>query len=55
MTARAESDYQTFSITSVASCATLYFKTEPAALDNFVDELKAMHSKGSDEANLWIH
>ena|GEM_PF-5052395 len=36
----------------VASEATLYLRTEPALLDRFIDELKGLDAKTSDEAYL---
>jgi len=36
----------------VASEATLYLKTEPALLDNFIDELRRLNAKKSEEAHL---
>ncbi len=38
ITCRMESDFQEFSIKKVASKATLYLKTEPVLLDNFISE-----------------
>jgi hypothetical protein len=48
VTSQQESDFQQFSLKTVASCATLYIKSEPALLERFVEELKAL-SAGSGE------
>lgn len=52
VTCKMESDFEEFSIKKVASEATLYLKTEPVLLDNFISELKALNAKRRDDANL---
>lgn len=52
ITCRQQSDFSEFSIMKVASEATLYLRTEPALLDRFIDELKGLDAKTSDEAYL---
>lgn len=52
ITCRMESGYNEFSVNKVASTATLFLKTEPVLLDNFLNELKSLNAKGQDEANL---
>jgi hypothetical protein len=44
ITVHAESDWRPFSKTDVASCATLYLKSEPALLDRFIGELRRVSS-----------
>jgi hypothetical protein len=52
ITCRQESDFDEFSIKKVASKATLYLKTEPVLLDNFIAELKALDAKRREDAHL---
>lgn len=52
ITCKMESDFEEFSIKKVASEATLYLKTEPVLLDNFISELKSLNAKRRDNANL---
>ncbi len=52
ITCKMESSFEEFSIKKVASEATLYLKTEPVLLDNFIGELKSFTAKKSDEAKL---
>jgi hypothetical protein len=52
ITCKQQSEFNDFSLTKVASEATLYLKTEPALLDNFINELKSLHTGQSEEANL---
>jgi len=52
ITCRMESNFEEFSIKKVASKATLYLKTEPILLDNFIAELKSLNAKKCDEATL---
>jgi hypothetical protein len=52
ITCSMESEYDDFSIKKVASEATLYLKTEPALLDNFIEELKNLKAEQRNEANL---
>ena len=47
-----ESDFEEFGRKTVASSATMYLKSEPGLLDNFVAELRAMASGARDEAHL---
>jgi len=49
---RQQSEFGEFSVTKVASEATLYLKTEPALLDNFISELKGLDAKWREEAHL---
>lgn len=49
---RQESDFGDFSIKKVASEATLYLKTEPALLDNFIAQLKALDARKREDAYL---
>jgi hypothetical protein len=50
ITVHAESDWRPFSKTEVASRATLYLKSEPGLLDNFIDELRKVKSGSNDRA-----
>jgi hypothetical protein len=52
ITVRAESDWRPFSKTDVASCATLYLKSEPGLLDRFIGELRRVCSGTQDKATL---
>ena len=52
ITCRMESEFAEFSIKNVASNATLYLKTEPGLLDNFISELKALNAKMQEDATL---
>ena len=52
ISSRQQSDFGEFSVAKVASEATLYLKTEPALLDNFIDEIKRLNAKKSEEAYL---
>ncbi|MBK6942080.1 MAG: hypothetical protein IPH13_18020 [Planctomycetes bacterium] len=47
-----ESEFVEFAKKEVASKATLYIKTEPALLDRFIAELRAVSAGASDEAYL---
>ena len=49
---RQQSEFEEFSVTKVASEATLYLRTEPALLDNFISELKGLDAKRREEAHL---
>ena len=51
ITCKMESTYENFSIKHVASEATLYLKTEPILLDNFIAELKLLNSGEHEDAN----
>ena len=48
----AQSEFEEFGIKKVASEATLFLRTEPALLDNFISELKSLASGKRDQANL---
>ena len=37
---------------TVASCATLYLRSEPALLDRFIAEMRALAAGTEDEASL---
>lgn len=52
VTVRAESDWYTFSRTHVASTATLYLRSEPGWLEQFIHELRQIHAGTRDEAAL---
>jgi hypothetical protein len=47
-----QSEFGEFSVTKVASEATLYLKTEPALFDNFISQLKSLDAKKREEAHL---
>ena len=52
ITAKAESEWDDFTHTKVASNATLYLRTEPALFDNWLNALKALKDGTSNEAVL---
>ena len=52
ITVKAQSDFQEFGIKTVASEATLYLRTEPVLLDNFISALGALKSGKHDDASL---
>jgi hypothetical protein len=52
ITCKQQSEFEDFSFTKVASEATLYLKTEPALLDNFISDLRSLHMEKRDEAYL---
>jgi hypothetical protein len=52
ITCRIESDFQEFSINKVAPKATLYLKTEPVLLDNFIAEFRSLKTNNRVEATL---
>ena len=52
ITVRAQSRFEEFGIKTVASEATLYLRTEPALLDNFIAELEELKSGNRDDAHL---
>ena len=52
ITVHAESDWNDFTLSKVASRATLYLKTEPALFDNFIVELGRLRDGETDEASL---
>lgn len=49
LTVRSQTDFSDFGKKNVASEATLYLKAEPALLDNFIQNLRAL-SKGKEES-----
>jgi hypothetical protein len=52
ITIAAQSEFEEFGIKIVASEATLYLRSEPALLDNFIGELRALTAGKRDDANL---
>ena len=52
ITAKAESEWNEFTHTKVASNATLFLRTEPALFDNWLSELKGLAKGRSDSAVL---
>jgi hypothetical protein len=52
ITCRQQSDFEDFARKNVASEATLYLKTEPVLLDNFLKQLKGLDGKKRDDAYL---
>jgi len=52
ITLAAQSEFEEFGRKNVASEATLYLRSEPALLDNFIGELKALTAGKRDDANL---
>lgn len=52
VTVKAESEYFDFGKTHIASQATLYLNAEPAQLDDFLRELRALSDGYSDDARL---
>lgn len=52
ITAKAESEWNDFTHTKVASNATLYLRTEPSLFDNWLNELKVLKNGSSNEAVL---
>lgn len=52
ITCKQQSEFKDFSVTKVASEATLYLKTEPALLDNFINNLRSLHTQEGEEAYL---
>jgi hypothetical protein len=51
---QAQSEFVDFGKKNVASEARLFFKTEPALLDNFIHQLKQLKSGTTNEASLQI-
>ena len=47
-----ESEFTEFSTKKIASRGELYFHSEPALLDNFIDELRRMSKRDLDSATL---
>jgi hypothetical protein len=47
-----ESEYTEFGLKTIASRGELYFYSEPALLDNFIEELRALSLSSSDAALL---
>ena len=52
ITCRQQSDYNDFAQKQVAGEATMYLKTEPALLDNFIGELRGLSTGNREEAYL---
>jgi len=52
ITAKAESDWDDFTHTKVASNTTLYLRTEPALFDNWLKAINGLKNELSDEAVL---
>ena len=52
VTVRGQSDYQNFGKKNVASEATLHLRTEPALLDNFIEDIEQMSQRKQDDAVL---
>jgi len=52
ITCKQQSDFQGFSLKNVASEATLYLKTEPVLLDNFLEQMKALDAGKREDAYL---
>ena len=52
VTCRQQSGFEDFTLTKVASEATLYLKTEAALLDRFIEELRDVSTQKQDEAYL---
>lgn len=50
VTCKMESEYTEFSVNKVASQATMFLRTEPVLLDNFIAEMKALNAKTRDDA-----
>lgn len=51
VTVKAESDWEPFKKTEVASNVTLYLKSEPVLLDNFIEELQKIDKGEASEAS----
>ena len=52
ITCRQQAAFEVFTLTTVASEATLYLRTEPALLDRFIAEFGELSSAKRDEASL---
>ena len=52
VTCKQQSAFDDFGRKNVASEATLYMKTEPVLLDNFLEQLKALDAKKREDAYL---
>ena len=52
ITAKLQSQFEEFSRFPVASESTLYLKTEPGLLDNFITELKSLNAQTREDAYL---
>jgi hypothetical protein len=52
VTCSQQASFEDFTLTKVASEATLYLKTEPALLDRFIDELREVSTQKRGEAYL---
>ncbi len=51
---QAQSEFVVFGKKNIASEAKLFFKTEPALLDNFIQQLKQLKAGAKNEASLQI-
>jgi hypothetical protein len=51
VTVRAESEWEPYKRAEVASSATLYMKSEPVLLDDFIEALRKLDGGESDEAS----
>jgi hypothetical protein len=52
ITSKQQSEFRDFSVGQVASEATLYLKSEPVLLDNFIGQMKGLKASLRDEAYL---
>ena len=52
ITVKSESEWEEFTHTKVASNSTLFLRTEPALLDNFILSFKGLSTSTTDEASL---
>ncbi len=52
ITCRQQSEFKDFSVTEVASEATLYLRTEPALLNNFIADLRSLQAGQCEDAYL---
>ncbi|WP_216595615.1 hypothetical protein [Myxosarcina sp. GI1] len=52
ITCKQQSEFKDFSVMKAASEATLYLKTEPALLNNFIDALKSLYKERGEKAYL---
>ena len=54
ITCKMESEYAEFSVNKVASQATLFLRSEPILLDNFIAEMKALNDGTREDASLEV-
>lgn len=52
ITCQQEAEFGEFGKKTVASCATMYMRSEPALLDRFIEELKRIPTDAQGEAHL---